>query len=78
MIGADTTWEEIPDSGLVKKKYWYDVYKFDSEDQYNEWREWATDKLRKEVLPELVEENMNYLDLRYGMKYRYKKPGELL
>lgn len=74
MIGIDLRLETIPEDNIIivgkKKELWYEVHKFESEEQYKEWRSWAESIVRNE-------KDMNYIDFRYGMVYRYKKEGLL-
>lgn len=69
IIGAKITFEEIPEDGIVevgKKKFRYwDVYKFKDREQYEKWRKWA-----EEQLPE---ENMDLIDLTWGLNFVIKK-----
>jgi len=76
---------DIPDSGVVtykdgkkeKKDYWYNVYKF-TEEQEEEWKEWALEELRKICIDEDgAQEVFRNIDLCYGFVRRYKRKGEL-
>lgn len=73
MIGVDLRLENIPEDSLIvngkKRELWYEVYTFETEEQYKEWRTWA-----EKLIPGW--KDMLYIDLRYGMTYRYKKKGE--
>jgi hypothetical protein len=74
MIGEKITLEGLPDDGMIeigkKKMYWYDHYKFDNLEQYEEWRSWAEKEIK--VLPNWLNE-LNFIDLLYGMSYKIPK-----
>ena len=80
MISVKMKYEDLPQDGIIvidgKKMYWYEHYKWDTVEQYKEWRKWSSEKLKH-----LGESNMiyilNYADLRYGFIVRYRKQGEL-
>lgn len=77
ILGIDMNFEGIPEDGMVqvgkKKKMWYDVYKF-TEEQEEEWREYARQKLESNFLER---SNFDYIDLRYGfvLELESKKEG---
>lgn len=80
MIGEKMTFEELPQDGVLtvgkKKMNWYEHYKWDSMEQYEEWRKWARNEMK--ILGEKASESaLNYADFRYGFTVRYKKEGEL-
>lgn len=63
-----------------KKVEWWKYYRFENEDQYNKWRMWAKIEIAK--LPDVetdrqLEENINFLDLAYGLTYKIIEPGKL-
>jgi hypothetical protein len=86
MIGEKVTIQDIENGVRVKegkkeKVYdWWKIYFFDSEEQYQEWKDWAEAEIRHYlVLDEKGYLNeINYLDLVYGMTVRIKKQGELI
>lgn len=83
MIGKEITYEEIEKTGgLVKimkskkevSEYWYKVFLFEDEEQYIEWKDWASDKIKKhlKVSGDDLNNEMQYLDLCYGLNYKYE------
>lgn len=76
MLGSKIRFNDIPEDGVVvvdkKKQYWYDAYKL-TEEQEQEWMNWAYEELKKMQ----AEEDFMYLNTRYGMVRRYKREGEL-
>lgn len=83
MIGQNVTIEELEKTTTVivkegkkeKKINWWNYYMFDDEVQYSQWRTWAKVEIAK--LPEVEEErqlleNLNFVDLVYGLKYKIK------
>lgn len=84
MLGLNLTLETLPEEGIGKKKKpWYEVHKFDNEDQYNEWRKWGEEFLLNHYeKPHEMLKVMNYIDLVYGMSYtipkeEVKKEGQM-
>lgn len=81
IIGEKMTFAKIPDDGMIKLKKktlpWYHYYKFDNEDQYNSWREWAREELLKiDVLK--INEELDKIDMLYGLIIKYKsQKGQL-
>jgi len=80
MIGEKMTFEDLPVDGILiinnKKVRWYDHYKWDSWEQYQEWKKYAKEELK--ILGERgLEKFLNYMDFRYGFIIRYKKEGLL-
>lgn len=76
MIGENIKYEEIPSDGLLKigkkTKYWYDWYFFRNEAQYKEWMKWAKEEIENiGGIDNIVERELLYLDLRYGLKYKF-------
>lgn len=73
MIKVDFRYTDIPEDGIItvnkKKKYWYEEYMFESQDQYNEWRKYITEQLKNNM------KEVNKLDFSYGLVYKYKKEG---
>ena len=71
MIKADIRWKDIPEDGIIlvdgKKKKWYDYHKFDSVEQYSEWKQFILEQLKGN------EKEANKVDFHYGMVYKYKK-----
>ena len=80
MIGEKMTFEELPESGIIevggKKVEWYNHYKWDSMEQYEEWKKWAAKELEY-LGPSVANYLLTYADLRYGFIVRYKKEGLL-
>lgn len=76
ITGIDFSYERIGEDGIIqvgkKRDYWYNIYKFENEEQYIEWRDWVTEQLSKKFLPGEVEKEANFVDLVYGMTYKYK------
>jgi len=77
MIGAGITLKEIQQKGgIIKKKGWWNSYKFDSQDQYNQWFNWALEKLIEElegVEAGELDRECNHLELVYGLEIKLKK-----
>lgn len=67
---------ELPD-GKIEGKDWYDYYTFDSEEEYNKWKEFCLDVLSNQVTPKLpkrlVETEFAMLDLMWGLKRNYEE-----
>jgi len=80
MIGEKMTFQELPEDGIIevggKKKEWYNHYKWESIEQYQEWRKWAGEKL-KSLGESAATYLLNYADFRYGFIIRIKKEGTL-
>lgn len=78
MIGEKVRIKDIPSNGIItineKKMYWYEYYKWENTEQYNEWRQWMKKELEL-IGNEKIEYILNYTDLRYGLTVRYKKEG---
>lgn len=81
MAGFTLTYKQIPESGIIEIEHknktkavpWYEVYQFPNEEMYLAWRKW---------MEELLEENditdIDWIDLTWGMSYKYeKKKGQL-
>jgi hypothetical protein len=80
MIGEKMTYEELPEDGIIivseKKVKYYDHYKWESMEQYKEWRKWAYEKLIH-LGENSAKYILDYSDFRYGLIIRLKKEGEL-
>lgn len=65
-------WEdgEIVITGKKKKEWWYNHYKFDNEEEYILWRNWVREEIEKKQIYE-IEKETNYVDMRYGMIFKY-------
>lgn len=80
MIGESVRFQDLPKDGVItinnKELKWYDYYKWNSMDQYQEWREWAWKELENlgECSAKYI---LDYIDFRYGFIVRLKKEGEL-
>lgn len=81
MKNINYSFEEIKKDGLVqvgkKKEWWYNHYKFDNEEEYMEWRKWMEEQIKRSYLGYDADKEAMYVDMVYGMTYRYKKEGQL-
>ena len=80
MIGEKMTYEKLPEDGMIiidgKKIRYYDYYKWDSIEQYNQWVEWSYKEL-EHLGKSAADYIMHYADLRYGLIIRIIKKGKL-
>lgn len=76
ILGVKMKFSDIPESGLVDGKKWYNVYKF-TEEQELKWKEWALKELEEECDEKQAKEIFRELDMIYGFIRRYPKKGEL-
>lgn len=82
MIGEKVTYQQVENGVPVtkggKKKIveWWKVYQFRDEAQYEEWKDWAVERMRAyfELGEEAFRNEVNYLDLCYGMQYPIVAP----
>ncbi len=75
MIGETIRYNDLPEDGLLggkKKNYWWDVYKFQSKKQYEEWKSWALSELEKNG----DEDKFDVIDMTWGMNYTIQKIKE--
>lgn len=72
MLGIELKYENIPDDGKLQTKkrrtYWYEIYSFTTEEQYTTWIEYVEKEVRGAAYMEPENEIM-YIDLRYGLNY---------
>lgn len=63
-------WSEVDD-----KIPWYQYFTFDSEEQYNQWKDYCISTIKKELklTKEQSIEKFQWLDLMYGFKQNYEK-----
>lgn len=68
------TVEELIDSGFFKDVPWYQYYTFNSEQEFNEWKEFCINLFRKEL--QMTKQQAHYhfawLNLSYGLKQDYE------
>lgn len=71
MIGVNFRMADIPEDGMImvdkKKKVWYDYYKFETQKQYEEWKQYILKELNGNT------NEANRIDFIHGMVYKYKK-----
>jgi hypothetical protein len=76
MIGVKFRHVDIPEDGIIlvdkKKKNWYDYYKFENVEQYQEWKKFILEQLNGN------EREANRIDFIYGMVYKYKREDDNL
>lgn len=74
MIGVTFRLADIPEDQMIlvgkKKVAWYDYYKFDTCEQYEEWKKFIVDALRGNM------KEANMIDFQFGMVYKYKKESD--
>lgn len=62
--------------GYNENSKWYDEYTFDSEEEYNNWKEFTVNLLTKQITPKLskkrAQEEFSWLSLMWGLKKNYK------
>jgi len=78
IIGVKVLFKDIPKEGIkVKKKkvMWYDYYKFETENEYLKWKEWAKNRLKENN----IENKFDEIDMLYGLSYKWEetKRGQL-
>ncbi len=75
MIGEKITIASLPEDGLIevgkKKIMWYQHYKFDSLEQYEQWRSWAEQELSSKLIK--WKKELDFADMIYGMSYKIPK-----
>lgn len=69
IIGWDMTMKDLPTGYIEKKKMWWDIYQFESKEQYERWRIWAVEELTK--LGE--EESFDIIDMTWGLNWKIEK-----
>lgn len=73
IIGEKLKYKDIPEDGLIeinkKKIRWWEYYKFENKQQYEEWKLWALGELRKEN----IENQFDVIDMTYGLDYKIPK-----
>lgn len=56
---------------------WYQYYTFDSEEEFNEWRDFCIDILTTHVTPKLpkklIQSTFSWIDLMWGLKRNYEE-----
>jgi len=71
MTGVNFRMADITEDGTIlvdkKKKAWYDYYKFETQEQYEEWKKYIIKELNGNM------NEANRIDFMYGMVYKYKK-----
>jgi hypothetical protein len=77
MIGAPISFKDIrdnPNVGITGAKQipWWRVYRFESEAQYQEWRQWGEAELERMGFLDPWRE-MNNIDMAYGMEYKWAR-----
>lgn len=79
MIGASLEMKDIIIDGMVnsapegkKEKMigWWEVYKFENVEQYEEWKKWGVGEMEKAGIKNPAWE-MDKLDMQFGMAYKY-------
>lgn len=59
----------------IDGKPWYQYYTFDSEQEYNDWKDYCMELLTKQVRPkyskELASKEFLWIDLMWGLKCNY-------
>lgn len=70
-LGLDITFADIEEEVQVGKKKikWYHHYRFENEQQYLKWKEWAIEELKKVGL----ENEFNKIDMIWGFTYKWKE-----
>ena len=67
---------KLPDN-KINGVYWYQYYTFDSEEEYDKWKDFCIDILTNHVTPKLpkklVESNFSWIDLMWGLKRNYEE-----
>jgi hypothetical protein len=66
--------KDLPD-GRINDTNWYDYYTFDTEEEYNNWKEFCLDVLSTQVTPKIskkkAKEEFSMIDLAWGLKHSY-------
>lgn len=76
MKNIDYDFDKINEDGTIqvgkktRREWWYDHYKFDTEEEYMEWRNWVQEEIKKKMIYD-AEKETNYVDMRYGMTFKY-------
>jgi hypothetical protein len=65
----------MPTGKKGKTDYWYNIYSWENEEDYNTWREWALKKIGKRYTKYDLDWFEATFDLRHS--YIFKKEGEL-
>ena len=68
LIGLDITFDDIEEYEKEGKKkvFWFDKYKFNSEEDFLKWKTWAVSELSKASLEKKVDE----IDMLWGFGYK--------
>lgn len=71
---------KIKDGKKEKIVDWWHVYKFENEQQYQDWKVYVFNELSKQKEDEynksFLESDMMFIDLLFGMTVKIKKEGE--
>lgn len=80
IIGSNLHWDTFEDlskwSKLPENKEWFSQYEFESEDQYNQWKNYYLDHFydwkSKRYRSRDIEREFSWFSLMYGLKYDFE------
>ncbi len=77
MINAELKPYGIKMKDVLGVENWFQKYTFNTEEQYNKWKEYCIDLMTKKVTPRRTkakaEREFMWLDLMYGLRCKFNK-----
>lgn len=67
--------QALPDGRMPNGEWWYQHYKFDTREQYHEWKQYCITELRntRERLSKArAEKVFMWIDLQWGLKHQFE------